>query len=257
MATLKDLLSKESDMDSEAAFEAGRAANKGLADCDAKSVRLLEDITATEIGIRKATSDDKAKALATKLRALEDERIINNIRRKGFAEDLAKAEAEQRKIGLAGVVKGVKRNTKAWVDNTEELVHRLQGVMRCYIKEYVLHRKIELSIPIQANDAMLIVGNGFYHALATELYRLCPVHPLGRTEHPPFPGSKFPAYGTSDPAKLETLVNLVKQAAEYIIRSVEQSAPPAPPSAAAPQPEPQHVNANEVEPVHQKLNVAV
>lgn len=250
---LKDFLP---DTESDTALEALHRAEKVMKDCDAKATRLLQDIAALEVLIGRATDDNRARELATKLRSLEDERTINAARRKVAAEDLERARVEQRKAGNAVTAKSARRNTKALVDNTEEMVRHLEAATRCFVRHYELGQKIKLSIPIESNDAMLLEGSQFIKRLMIELWRMVPVHPVGvRTAHPPFPGSMFPQ-GDADPATMETLVDAVKEAAAYIVRCVEEggqkyTSVPLPTAPIEQQP----ISAAEVEPAHHRMTV--
>lgn len=227
---LKDTITRaingDADADNtDAALDAVRAAQKSCEDCDARSVKLLQQIAAAEAVMGREANDEKARALADKIDALQKDRKVNDARRKAAVEQLQAAKIELHKLGNAKHIKVHRRNTAAMVKNVEDMNGHLDGYARCFVKHFELATKIRLSLPqeYQGSGGMMLSHNEFLQALALELWRIVPVHPIGPvSSYPTLPGSRFPLLGGAEPDKMQTLLDAVKEAVAYIMRRVEE-----------------------------------
>ena len=180
------------DQDADAALDAVRTAQKRVDDIAARRTSLLHELADTETELGRAQDDGQVKKLVSRIREIEDERLINAAKAKAVDVELEKAKADLHRIGVAGHLKTAKRNTKALVKNAEEMIGYVEGFARTFKKHFELAEKITLSLPVKVSGGMMLRPQEFLEALRVELWRIAPVHELVNSHHPALAGSFTP-----------------------------------------------------------------
>lgn len=246
MANIIDKLKSALPDDINAALDTVQAAAKLEGDLTAKQTQMRAALAKVEEARDRAALPDDMGGNAKEYDRLDKEagRLETELKKNLAAIREAgrrrvEAEASLRKQRAADDIKNAKKFGKNIIEANEQIVAGLAQAVAGWQKLHANAERIALWRPELTEKAggLLIRRDEIRHAVEAEVYRISAPPPLDAAAKPIFPGGHVMLLG-GNPSKLKTLIDVAKDAAEYLVRRVEGlTTSPAPaPAATAPQP---------------------